>query len=1230
MGTENYGLQNQTFKYMSDARAKLFNKLITGLLPTGVLSGGELSVVNDTTISISPLAVLIRANNLEAPDEVVVRVETELEILQEMTIENSTTLDETRPYIILRFEWLESESNFMDVKRVGYSSDPNEENEDKLWPNDIILGKILFEDDGLGGRRIAQTEGENIDLSRRSVSHIPTITRHTHELKVTTSESNPKRVTVVGGGLKTPKGTQSIVGGTFPSVDITDTTTNGRIDIIYVDVDGNLQYEEGVASSSPEVPIYYGKYVIAEIHRGANRSDIQGYDIRQVHQLREGSLDTTSLLHIDTGNYYPDLTTLNDVLQNIGSTLFDIILGTDTPSYDHVKDYHIDWGTGGDQVSAKDVPIKDADNVFTASDVEVALKELYDLIHYEIANHDTQHDDRYVKQINGECPEDIVMAQGKRIVFTDGSGQVGGSALGMDGEDFVVYEQEDVDKEMLRIRDDVAGQDKYIAVYGEKIWHTGNMSHGSGLDADTLDGSHKDTDGTLSGNSDSSIPTEKAVKTYVDTKTTHGLIFRENLGASVDLNSITEGGIYHQGNNSNASSGSNYPTALAGVLTVLNNRGSLHIYQEYTVYNSNVTYHRSRYNGNWIPWTKVWNSHTDGAGSGLNADLVDDLHASQFVRSDTDDTITGDLLLTGALSYSEDANVHVLRPQGGIFDGESSHTGALKITLPVRNTDSMLFMTVDVYDYGGGFDGESFRMLLGGYNCTGGWENVFATCLAGRTDRYFKVRFGDDGSKRCIYIGETTTNWTHPQINVHDVYVGHSGANAGNYADGWSIGFTTSFGTVYKTKTSELIASHAINADTLDGQHAPSGTIVGTSDTQTLTNKTLTTPDINGGTADNLTSLTVANHVDIGNYNLTARVIQADVATGTAPFTVASTTKVTNLNADKLDGQEGSYYAVKNDVYHNNGEDTVTGNIIQDADKYYKSGKNYVNYPFELAELAGVGTVYILLCRNARGNNVNGRFVLNRTSGHYQASIVDVVVTNAYSTDNQGGAISVLQVREYSETYNLKTLTYNDVSWIALEINGNGYFNSGNVYFTGRHETTDDIYDEPFIGKLSTSVSDVTDFGGDTRQYFSVDDIYIQENRVVTSDEIPSGGFAGITASQTLTNKTLTSPDINSPDIDGGTVNSITSLTVANNVDIGNYQLQAKNFKSDVATGTAPLTVASTTMVENLNADMVDGLEASQFLRSDANDTTSGELTIHSHAKISVDTANKSILFTYV
>lgn len=53
----------------------------------------------------------------------------------------------------------------------------------------------------------------------------------------------------------------------------------------------------------------------------------------------------------------------------------------------------------------------------------------------------------------------------------------------------------------------------------------------------------------------------------------------------------------------------------------------------------------------------------------------------------------------------------------------------------------------------------------------------------------------------------------------------------------------------------------------------------------------------------------------------------------------------------------------------------------------------------------------------------------------------------------------------------------------------------------------------------------------------------------------------------------------------------------------------ATRFVSTATTGTAPFAVSSTTVVPNLNADSVDGLQASQFLRSDANDSASGVIT---------------------
>ncbi|GAH24626.1 unnamed protein product, partial [marine sediment metagenome] len=43
---------------------------------------------------------------------------------------------------------------------------------------------------------------------------------------------------------------------------------------------------------------------------------------------------------------------------------------------DSVKDTHIDWGTGADQVSAVDIPILDAGGYYTGAEIETALQEV--------------------------------------------------------------------------------------------------------------------------------------------------------------------------------------------------------------------------------------------------------------------------------------------------------------------------------------------------------------------------------------------------------------------------------------------------------------------------------------------------------------------------------------------------------------------------------------------------------------------------------------------------------------------------------------------------------------------------------------------------------------------------------------------------------------------------------------------------------------------------------------
>lgn len=71
--------------------------------------------------------------------------------------------------------------------------------------------------------------------------------------------------------------------------------------------------------------------------------------------------------------------------------------------------------------------------------------------------------------------------------------------------------------------------------------------------------------------------------------------------------------------------------------------------------------------------------------------------------------------------------------------------------------------------------------------------------------------------------------------------------------------------------------------------------------------------------------------------------------------------------------------------------------------------------------------------------------------------------------------------------------------------------------------------------------------------------------------------------------------------------------------DAGSYDIQAETFTSDVATGTAPFTVSSTTLVTNLNADMVDGIQASSFFKHDGTVAMTGNIAMGANSITGVD-----------
>ena len=217
-----------------------------------------------------------------------------------------------------------------------------------------------------------------------------------------------------------------------------------------------------------------------------------------------------------------------------------------------------------------------------------------------------------------------------------------------------------------------------MVVAGNTVWHAGNDGSGSGLDADLLDGQH----GSYYA------PASTAV-TLADTQTITGAkTFESSTQAPLRLHVTNSSGSWDamtfQGTDE-WGDGINY-----GVLGGDGTEGIM-LRKPHIVWNSSqgaadIRLGRSggTSSGKWVgmgvkasnvgflsmettnvlTWdtsnnvnipnggltvagNTVWHAGNDGSGSGLDADLLDGIDSSQFLRSDADDTFTGNLT-TGA------------------------------------------------------------------------------------------------------------------------------------------------------------------------------------------------------------------------------------------------------------------------------------------------------------------------------------------------------------------------------------------------------------------------------------------------------------------------------------------------------------------------------------------------------------------------------------------------------
>jgi phage FluMu protein gp41 len=224
---------------------------------------------------------------------------------------------------------------------------------------------------------------------------------------------------------------------------------------------------------------------------------------------------------------------------------------------------------------------------------------------------------------------------------------------------------------------------------------------------------------------------------------------------------------------------------------------------------------------------------------------------------------------------------------------------------------------------------------------------------------------------------------------------------------------------------------------------------------------------------------------DAGGYEIRAQTLESDVATGTAPLTIASTTKVANLNVDKLDDQEGSYYLAAANA---------TGTLAVN-----RGGTGAATFT-DGGILLGSGTSAI----TALGAASNGQIPIGDGS-------TDPVLATLTGTSNEvdiangSGSITVGLPASVTVT---TALTISGTGASALDVGGGINAGTGNVSLVGT--------DGKIEGPLSSTI---------------IDDLSGANLTTLNASNISSGTLA---AARLPAKVTVTSSDADALDVTGG------------------------------------------------------------------------------------------------
>jgi hypothetical protein len=311
-------------------------------------------------------------------------------------------------------------------------------------------------------------------------------------------------------------------------------------------------------------------------------------------------------------------------------------------------------------------------------------------------------------------------------------------------------------------------------------------------------------------------------------------------------------------------------------------------------------------------------------------------------------------------------------PEGGTFNGSSSHTGNIVIKLPDTGgvgVNNMMTCLVRIYDYA---SNESFDVRFNGYFYGSSYiwtrQAVWIDSSA-VIDRNFTVRFGKElGSsgaqdRAVVTIGEANSTWSYPKIAVIQYTPGHSeGTQPQIWNSGWNVSIVTDYWDGTDNTLDDTVNNNQVNNWRRNGQDLYYGS--GT-----------------GNVGIGVTSPSQKLHV-AGNLRVTGAYYDSNNSAGTSGQVLSSTASGTDW-VDVLTGSGTSGVLPKWNS---------AGTALIDSGLSFPIGSSYADFV-----LGAGGTTTVRFIGNA---SQTGDFSIKNTTGDIRLQANNTTATTAKFTSS--------------------------------------------------------------------------------------------------------------------------------------------------------------------------------------------------------------------------------------